>query len=128
MAEQHLQQGVALVAFRDEGNRNVGRSQTFGEELRAKGEVEKAAVRYEEALLSYLRIPALYPAQRMYLPQATYGAAQAYLGIQDFDRARTAIKELKLLFAATPEAKSTDALSEKLEKRAALLTTPEPKK
>jgi tetratricopeptide (TPR) repeat protein len=96
-------------------------------ELGAKGETGAAAVRYEEALLSFLRIPALYPMQRMYLPQSTYGAAQAYLGIQDFDRARTAIKELKQNFGATPEAKSTDALSEKLEKRAALLTTPEPK-
>jgi tetratricopeptide (TPR) repeat protein len=100
----------------------------LGEELRAKGEAEAAAVRYEEALLSFLRIPALYPGQRMYLPQAIFGAAQAYVGTDDFDRARTSIKELKEAFAATPEAKATDALSEKLEKRAALLATPEPKK
>lgn len=100
----------------------------LGEELRVKGEAEAAMVRYEEALLSFLRIPALYPGQRMYLPQAIFGAAQAYVGNQDFDRARTSIKELKENFAATPEAKATDALSEKLEKRAALLATPEPKK
>ena len=48
--------------------------------------------------------------------------------MQDFDRARTAVKELKENFASTPEGKSTDAFSEKLEKRAALLAEPEPKK
>ena len=66
--------------------------------------------------------------QRMFLPQATLGSAKAYLGLQDFDRARTAIKDIKENFAATPEAKATDALSEKLEKRAALLTTSETRK
>jgi hypothetical protein len=64
----------------------------------------------------------------MFLPQAIYGAAQAYVGNQDFDRARTLLKELKENFAGTPEAKAADALSEKLEKRAALLATPEPRK
>ena len=75
---------------------NKGDSLTaIAEALAAKGEVEHAAVRFEEALVSYLRIPALYRMQRMYLPQATYGAARAYLGMQDFERARRAVKELQ---------------------------------
>jgi tetratricopeptide (TPR) repeat protein len=100
----------------------------LAEALLAKGELEAAAVRYEEALLSYLRIPALYRTQRMFMPQATYGAAQAYLGMRDFDRARVAVKELTTSFAATPEAKATQELSPKIEKRAALLTSPAPEK
>jgi tetratricopeptide (TPR) repeat protein len=92
--------------------------------LAAKGETEAAAVRYEEALLSFLRIPALYRTQRMFMPQAIYGSAQAYLGMRDFDRARLAVKELTESFAATPEAKATAELSEKIEKRAALLAGP----
>lgn len=96
--------------------------------LLAKGEIQAAAVRYEEALLSFLRIPALYRTQRMFLPQATFGAAQAYLGMRDFDRARLAVKELTASFAATPEGKAVAALSQKIEKRAALLAAPTPEK
>jgi tetratricopeptide (TPR) repeat protein len=94
--------------------------------LSENGEAEQAAVRYEEALLSYLRIPALYRTQRMFLPQATFGAAKAYLGMRDFDRARKAIKEITESFPETPEGKAAPELSAKIEKRAALLTTPEP--
>jgi tetratricopeptide (TPR) repeat protein len=100
----------------------------LGDALVAKGEIEKAAVRYEEALLSFLRIPALYRTQRMFMPPATYGAAQAYLGMRDFDRARVAVKELSTSYAATPEAKATAELSQKIEKRAALLAAPTPEK
>ena len=92
--------------------------------LAAKGEPEAAAVRYEEALLSFLRIPALYRTQRMFMAPATYGAAQAYLGMRDFDRARQAVKELTTSYAATPEAKATAELTQKIEKRAALLAAP----
>lgn len=89
--------------------------------LLEKGELASASVRYEEALLSYLRVPALYRTQRMYLPQATYGTAQAYLGMRDFHRARVAVKELTTSFASTPEAKAAAEFSQKIEKRAALL-------
>lgn len=96
--------------------------------LAEKGELEQAAVRYEEALLSFLRIPALYPMQRMYLPQALYGSARIYLGMQDFDRARRALKELSAQFPATPEAKSAPELSARIEKLAALRGESQPVK
>jgi len=92
--------------------------------LAQKGEMEQAAVRYEEALLSFLRVPALYRMQRMYLPQALYGSARTYFGMQDFDRARRALKELSEQFPATPEAKAAPELSAKIEKLAALRGTP----
>ncbi len=100
----------------------------LGDALAAKGEPEAAAARYENALLSYLRIPALYHTERMFMPQATYGAAQAYLGIMDFDRARLSVKELTASYAATPEGKAAAELSGRIEKRAALLATPAPEK
>ena len=100
----------------------------LGDALAAKGEPEAAAVKYEQALLSYLRIPALYRTQRMFLPQATYGAAQAYLGMKDFDRARVSVKELTASHAATPEGKAAAELGGRIEKRAALLATPAPEK
>ena len=108
---------------------NRGDSLTaMADALAAKGEVEQAAVRYEEALVSFLRIPALYHSQRMYFPQATYGAARAYLGMHDFDRARRAVKELTDTFPQTPEAKLAPELTQRIEKLAALLTTPDPQK
>jgi tetratricopeptide (TPR) repeat protein len=100
----------------------------LGDELKKKGELDKAAVRYEEALLSYLRVPALYPAQKMYLPQALLGAARAYLGFEDFKRARVSIKELKEKFGATPEAKDADAVAEMVDKREKQLADPQQEK
>lgn len=96
----------------------------IGNALKEKGELDKASVRFEEALLSFMRIPALYPSQRMYLPQATFGAANAYFGFDDFGRAKAAIKDLKQNFPETPEAKAADALAEKVEKREKQLADP----
>ncbi len=96
----------------------------LGDALKVKGEVEQAAVRYEAALLSYLRIPALYPAQRQYMPQSTLGAARAYFGMDDFDRALTAIKELRESFPGTPEAEATNELEPKVRKRKEQLADP----
>lgn len=92
--------------------------------LKAKGEVEQAAVRYEAALLSYLRIPALYPAQRQYMPQSTLGAARAYFGMDDFDRALTAIKSLRETFPGTPETEAANELEPKVRKRKEQLADP----
>jgi hypothetical protein len=98
-----------------------------GDALKKKGEVEQALVRYEQALLSYLRIPALYPSQKMYMPQVTIGSARAYLGFEDFKRARNAVKELKEKFATTPEAKEADALSARIDEREKQLADPKEK-
>jgi tetratricopeptide (TPR) repeat protein len=96
----------------------------LGDVLKAKGELDQAASRYEAALLSYLRIPALYPSQRQYLPQSTLGAARAYFGMDDFDRALTAIKELRQGFPGTPEAEATADLETKVRKRKEQLADP----
>jgi tetratricopeptide (TPR) repeat protein len=98
-----------------------------GDVLKKKGEVEQALVRYEQALLSYLRIPALYPSQRMYMPQVTLGSARAYLGFEDFPRARLAVKELKEKYPTTPEAKEVEALSAKIDEREKQLADPKEK-
>jgi tetratricopeptide (TPR) repeat protein len=97
----------------------------LGDGWKVKGELEKANVRYEEALLSYLRVPALYPSQRMYLPQALLGTARAYLGFEDFTRARATIKELKENFGATTEAKEAEKVAELVDEREKQLADPQ---
>ena len=89
--------------------------------LKAENKAPEATEQYEQALLSYTRVAALYPSQRGYLPQATLGAAKAHFGLDDFARAKLAISELKTDFANTPEAVGTDALLAKVEKREQLL-------
>ena len=89
--------------------------------LKAENKGPEAIVFYEQALLNYTRIAALYPSQRGYLPQATLGAAKAHFGLDDFERAKLAIKELKADFASTPEAAATDELLAKVEKREKIL-------
>jgi tetratricopeptide (TPR) repeat protein len=96
----------------------------LGDALKVKGEIEQADKRYEAALLSYLRIPALYPSQRQYLAQATFGAARAYFGIEDFDRALVSIKELREGFPGTPEAQACNELEIKVKKRKEQLADP----
>jgi hypothetical protein len=95
----------------------------LGDGSKAKGDLDKANAHYEEALLSYLRVPALYPSQRMYLPQALL----AYLGFEDFTRARGTIKELKENFGATAEAKEADAVAELVNEREQQLADPQQK-
>lgn len=97
----------------------------LGDGWKAKGDLDKANVRYEEALLSYLRVPALYPSQRMYLPQALLGSARAYLGFEDFTRARATIKDLKDNFGATAEAKEAEQVAELVDKREKQLADPQ---
>jgi len=99
----------------------------IGDKQKAAGEIEKAAVSYEQALLSFLRVPALYPSQRSYLPRVQYGAARAYLGIEDFDRARASLKELKEQFPDSPEAKLADQLAADVDKREKQLADPQAK-
>lgn len=89
----------------------------LADDLKEKHEIDKAAIRYEEALLSYMRIAALYPSQRMFQAQATLGAARAYFGFEDFDRALISIKELRENFAGTAEATATNELEQKVLKR-----------
>ena len=98
----------------------------IAEKLKAENKTPEAVDYYEQALLSYTRVAALYPSQRGYLPQATIGAARAHLGLDDFARAKQAIKELKDEFASTPEAAGADELLAKVEKREKILapTTP----
>lgn len=88
--------------------------------LAEKGEAKAAAARYEEAMLSFLRVPALYRTQRMFVPASLLGSARGYLGMSDFDRARVALKELTEQFPASPEAKAAPDLAARIEKTAAL--------
>lgn len=92
--------------------------------LRTKGEVDEAARQYEAALLSYLRIPALYPSQKQYMPQCTLGAIRAYYGMDDFDRALTSINELRRDYPGTAEAEATTELEAKVRKRKEQLADP----
>jgi hypothetical protein len=100
----------------------------LADELKAKHENDKAEVRYEEALLSYMRIAALYPSQRMFQAQATLGAARAYFGFEDFERALISIKELRENFAGTSEATATNELEQKIIKRKEQLADPDAEK
>jgi tetratricopeptide (TPR) repeat protein len=90
--------------------------------LKVENKAQESVEQYEQALLSYTRVAALYPSQRGYLPQATLGAAKAHFGLDDFERAKLAIAELKADFAATPEASQADELLAKVVKREQLIS------
>ena len=125
----------AALALYDEAVKSVRRHDILGmiavnrgdsllaiaDGLKAENKTPEAIIYYEQALLNYTRVAALYPSQRGYLPQATFGAARAHFGLDDFERSKLAIKELKDDFASTPEAAATDELLAKVEKREKIL-------
>ena len=71
-----------------------------------RGRVFLAQKEWETALLSFLQLPVLYADQPGYAPSAMLGVALAHFGLDDFQKARLALKELIKTYPGTPEAAS----------------------
>lgn len=69
-----------------------------------KGRLFERAGKSEEALLSYLRVPVLYPAEMDMQPAALLGAATAYKKLGDETRAAATLQTLATRFPNSPEA------------------------
>jgi tetratricopeptide (TPR) repeat protein len=80
------------------------RPQTLAAAAVVKGESCLARREWADALLSLLEVPVFYPRQEVLMPQVLLGAARAYIGLDDFARAKVSLNELGSKFASTPEA------------------------
>ena len=69
-----------------------------------KGQILERAGHFEEALLSYLRVPVFYPTETDKMPAALLGAARAYKKLGDDDRATATLNTLTTRFPDSPEA------------------------
>lgn len=59
---------------------------------------------WDDAVLSFLQVPVFYPTERVLLPAALLGVAQAEEGMEDLPRAKATLAELLKTYAGAPEA------------------------
>jgi hypothetical protein len=78
-----------------------------------KANVLLAKRAFEPALLAYLHIPVLYPDQKLLMPAALIGSAQAYLGLGDQNDAQRTLTEEASKYPDAPETAAAKALLEK---------------
>lgn len=93
-----------------------------------KGQSSLVLKDWENALLSFLQVPVLYPEQKALAPASMLGVGRAHFGLEDFDSAKKALKELMKTFKGTPEAVAAKAEMELIAKREKALFDPTAKK
>lgn len=85
------------------------------------GQARLALREYREALLAFLHVPVYTPEKALLMPPALLGSAAAYIGLDDGQRAQTALKEL---IAAYPNAPEVTEARDRLQKLAARVSKP----
>ncbi len=98
------------------------RPQTLAVSAANKGVSHLARREWEAALLSVLEVPVFYPRQEALMPSVLLSSARAYIGLEDYNRAKSALGELGSKFPSTPE--GAQAKSE-LDRIAKLEKTPQ---
>ena len=93
-----------------------------------KGQTLLALKDWENALLSFLQVPVLYPEQKALAPASMLGVGRAHFGLEDFEAAKKALKELMKTFKGTPEAIAGKAEMEAIAKREKALSDPTARK
>ncbi|HZJ15088.1 MAG TPA: tetratricopeptide repeat protein [Chthoniobacteraceae bacterium] len=89
-----------------------------------KGQSYLALKDWENALLSFLQIPVLYPEAKELAPASMLGVGRAHFGLEDFPTAKNTFKELMKTFKGTPEATAAKAELELIAKREKALSEP----
>ena len=89
-----------------------------------KGQSCLALKDWENALLSFLQIPVLYPDQKALAPASMLGVGRAHFGLEDFPLAKSTLKELMKTYKGTPEAVAAKAEMELIAKRERALSDP----
>lgn len=81
-----------------------------------KGDALSAQRTWNDAVLAYLHVPVFYEDEKLWMPPALLGAARAFQGLQDLDRARKALDDLTTQFPKSAQAETARAESQKLKK------------
>ncbi|HEY2342734.1 MAG TPA: hypothetical protein VGH90_06880 [Chthoniobacteraceae bacterium] len=82
----------------------------------AAGESHLARKEWEPALLAFLEVPVFYPEEKLWLPPALLGSAQAYREMEEFTHAKETLDNLVAAYADSPEALQAKTEREKLAK------------
>ncbi len=93
-----------------------------------KGQTLLVLKDWENALLSFLQVPVLYPEQKALAPASMLGVGRAHFGLEDFEAAKRTLRELMKTFKGTPEAIAGKAEMEAIAKREKALSDPTARK
>lgn len=80
----------------------------------SKGTGQLEAKSYDEALLSFLRVPIFYSDQKSVMPAALLGSARAYAGLGDVGHEREVLEQLTSQFPNSPEASTAKTMLQHL--------------
>lgn len=89
-----------------------------------KGQSCLALKDWENALISFLQVPVMYPEQKALAPASMLGVGRAHFGLEDFQMAKATLKEVIKTFKGTPEALAAKAEMELIAKREKALADP----
>jgi tetratricopeptide (TPR) repeat protein len=106
----------ALVLF-DEVTKEATDPDTLALIALHRGNTFLARQRFEDALLSYMRLPVFYPNQKFLAAPALLGSARAFIGIDDLAGARNVLAQLIKDYPNLPEAIAARAELQKVERK-----------
>lgn len=93
------------------------RPETVADAWVNEGHCHLAQKEFREALLAYLHVPVFYQQQSLLMPTALLGSARAYVGLEDFARAKKSIDDLVAAYPAAPEAEPAKIELKKFERK-----------
>lgn len=73
------------------------RADILAEAWLKKGDLLFAEKKWDEALIAYLHVPIFYPDEKLFLPPALLGSALSYLRLDDNERAKKSLNDLRAL-------------------------------
>jgi hypothetical protein len=112
---RHGDQAKAMEIY-DSVLKDETRPQTIAAVAANVGQIHLARKEWEPALLSFLQVPVFYPQQKAVMPQVLLGCGKAYIGLEDFARAKVSLNELTASYSSTPEAVQGKTELEKIAK------------
>jgi len=120
---RHGDQAKAMEMY-DSVLKDETRPQTIAAVAACVGQIHLARKEWEPALLSFLQVPVFYPQQKVVMPQVLLGCGKAYIGLEDYTRAKASLNELTTTYSSTPEAVQGKADLDKIAKLENTAETP----
>lgn len=92
------------------------KSSVLAEAWVKKGDALLAQRTYDDAVLAYLHVPVFYEEEKLWMPAALLGSAQAFRGLEDLDRTKKSLHDLTAQFPKSAQAETARVELKKLPK------------
>ncbi|MEO6871151.1 MAG: tetratricopeptide repeat protein [Chthoniobacterales bacterium] len=112
----HKEDYKKAIALCDAVIKESAKASVLAEAWVKKGDALSAQRSWDGAILAYLHVPVFYEDEKLWMPPALLGAARAFRGLQDLDRARKSLNDLTAQFPKSAQAETARAELQKLKK------------